>query len=158
MVSTKIHQNYTYQSKSNVAVMWTIDGSSTYNKVAKLFDKQVMDSTVWESVDKGHTNIDVDTGIGIDVSKDTNSSTCLDDENTWDIVQKVTRDEDNAIRIMGVDTLRPHDAHSHSLLEWHIRLGHLSIKHIQALAEIGKLPKVLAKCKVPLCTGVSLVD
>jgi Reverse transcriptase (RNA-dependent DNA polymerase) len=108
-----------------------------------------MDSTIWENVDKRPVN----TGVGIDVSKESFADTYQDDETSWDIIQKVTRDEDQAIRIMGVDTLKPHDDHSHSLLEWHIRLGHLSMKRIQALASVGKLPRVLAKCKVPLCTG-----
>jgi len=38
-------------------------------------------------------------------------------------------------------------------LRWHHRLGHLSPERIQKIAEIGLLPRRLAKCEVPLCTS-----
>ena len=39
------------------------------------------------------------------------------------------------------------------LLRWHYRLGHLSFKLIKAMAEVGLLPKKLAKAPVPKCAG-----
>ena len=35
------------------------------------------------------------------------------------------------------------------LLHWHYRLGHVSFKVLQSMAEQGILDKCLAKCKVP---------
>jgi GAG-pre-integrase domain len=37
------------------------------------------------------------------------------------------------------------------LLQWHNRLGHISMKRIQRMASLGLIPTQLAKCKVPLC-------
>ena len=37
------------------------------------------------------------------------------------------------------------------LLSWHNRLGHLSFRNLQKLAEQGSIPKRLAKTKAPLC-------
>jgi hypothetical protein len=70
------------------------------------------------------------------------------------MINKVSRNKDRTLRKMGKDKQIPHDIKSHSLLEWHIRLGHMLFKRIQALATIRKATKkVLAKCKVPFCTG-----
>ena len=39
------------------------------------------------------------------------------------------------------------------LLRWHYRLGYLSFKIIKAMAEVGLLPKKLAKSPIPKCAG-----
>ena len=39
------------------------------------------------------------------------------------------------------------------LLGWHYRLGHFSFKLIKAMAEVGLLPKKLAKAPIPKCAG-----
>ena len=39
------------------------------------------------------------------------------------------------------------------LLRWHYRLGHLSFKLIKAMAELGLLPKKLAKAPILKCVG-----
>ena len=46
----------------------------------------------------------------------------------------------------------PQDA-SAEFLRWHHRLGHISPKRIQLMAQQGTLPKRLATCQVPLCTS-----
>jgi hypothetical protein len=111
--------------KRNVAVLRTVNGGTRYNKIVNLFAKEVMDTMIWENFTKTSVDPSVDKGVSIDVSNGIESNIMHDKENTWDVVQRVTRDEDNTVGIMGVDSLRPHDAASHSLLECHIRLGHL---------------------------------
>jgi hypothetical protein len=39
------------------------------------------------------------------------------------------------------------------LLRWHYRLGHLPFSKLKALAEVGGIPKRLAKVKPPTCAG-----
>jgi hypothetical protein len=116
--------------KSNVAVMWTVDGSSRYNKFASMI-KYAMDSTIWQNEDH----------ISNEITSDES------DDNTWDMINNVSRNEDSTLRILGEDKRITHDLNSHSLLEWHIRLGHMSFKRIQALAKIGKYQKSLQHVK-----------
>jgi hypothetical protein len=131
--------------KSNVAIMWTIDGTKRYNKFASMIHKYAMDTTIWEDNNDEETNSAISPGVKNTVDDD--------NEGAWDIIHKVSRDDDSTLQIMGEDTQIPHNMHTNSLLEWHIRLGHMSFKRIQSLAKIGKLPKILAKCKIPLCAG-----
>jgi Reverse transcriptase (RNA-dependent DNA polymerase)/GAG-pre-integrase domain len=37
------------------------------------------------------------------------------------------------------------------LLQWHNRLGHISMRRIQRMASLGMIPTQLARCQVPLC-------
>ena len=45
------------------------------------------------------------------------------------------------------------DSPQADLLRWHYRLGHLSFKLIKAMAEVGLLPKKLAKAPIPKFAG-----
>jgi hypothetical protein len=40
-----------------------------------------------------------------------------------------------------------------ALLRWHHRLGHLSFKRLRLMAREGDIPKQLANCRVPMCSG-----
>jgi hypothetical protein len=105
----------------------------------------IMDTSIWKNEPNGMNDCDSNTSL--------DEANKVDDDNSWDVVSKVTRDEDSILRIMGQETQTPHDAPTLSLIEWHIRPGHMSIKRIQALAKFGKIPKVLSTCNIPLCTG-----
>jgi hypothetical protein len=59
----------------------------------------------------------------------------------------------NYVQIDGWTVDRVHKNHTHELLEWHTRLGHMPMKEIQKLACDVTLPKVLSKCKIPICAG-----
>ena len=60
------------------------------------------------------------------------------------------------------DNLQPHADNAQrlmveypqaDLLRWHYRLRNLSFKLIKSMAEVGLLPKKLAKAPIPKCTG-----
>ena len=60
------------------------------------------------------------------------------------------------------ENLQPHDDDAQiltvetpqaDLLRWHYRLRHLSFKFIKTMAEVGILPKKLAKAPIPKCAG-----
>jgi hypothetical protein len=54
------------------------------------------------------------------------------------------------------DVSQPHpqlDKDQQELLYWHIRLSHLSFARLIWMAKWGLLPKRIAKCKPPICSG-----
>ena len=60
------------------------------------------------------------------------------------------------------ERLQPHDddtqrltfeSPKNDLLKWHYRLRYLPLKLIKAMAEVGLLPKNLAKAQIPKCEG-----
>jgi GAG-pre-integrase domain len=128
------------QSKSNVAVMWNVDGNKSYSKLANMVQRVAMDATIH--------GFDQDT-----IEDNADTTRPYNDSGNWDRISSVTNTGNQAVQISGQEVYHTHDNHSHELLEWHIRLGHMSMKRLQALAATGVLPKVLSKCKIPICAG-----
>jgi hypothetical protein len=68
--------------KSNVAIMWTIDGTKRYNKFASMIHKYAMDTTIWEDNNDEETNSAISPVI---------DNTVVDvNEGAWDIINKVS--------------------------------------------------------------------
>ncbi len=54
------------------------------------------------------------------------------------------------------DVTLPHpqlEKDQQELLNWHIRLSHLSFARLMWMAKWGLLPRRIAQCKPPLCSG-----
>jgi hypothetical protein len=125
--------------KSNVAIMWTVDGINNSSKMTKRISKLAMDVTVQQYDQQEIENTMDDDDIP------------YEDSVTWDKIEGVANDENNHVQIHSEEVNNTNKNHSDKLLDWHICLGHLSMKELQALAAGGTLPKTLLKCKIPIC-------
>jgi hypothetical protein len=160
---------YLDSNKGNVATMWTKGGVQFYNKLQQVSSSMITACTTHvtttpspntpsddifddpnfqyvysishvsdtiNSPSTDHVTIHEHTGSSIASSK--NSMLAGDIPNVFDIQ---------------VSGRMGHQPPTAELLDLHHWMGHLSMRRLQKLAKEGILPKRLATCDVPICTG-----
>lgn len=128
--------------------MWTVGNAGTYNRIEDYVNKVVMNA----SITKEGNFVD-DFTTHVDDNKETWNEEGVLTNGRWDHIHRSQVADNGYMDIEGEETIMSHKNHMHKLLEWHIRLGHMSMKLIQRLAKAGFIPKVLSRCQIPICAG-----
>jgi GAG-pre-integrase domain len=126
--------------RGNVATIWTEGGSNKYKHLCKLLkDTTVMYDALVDHQQKSKLP-------STDDEIYTHSS-------NWDGIHAVNHEGDDVLTISGIDNIEVAGTSSATLLEWHMRFGHMPFPRLQLLAKEGFLPKRLAQCQIPICAS-----
>ncbi len=140
---------------TNVATMWTAPGYHKYDKfldeastteaMAMVFSTEITIDEVLPEIK--YDNSDED-GIPLEGA----------DEMKFDLNGPKGKQEDDEAPEMPDITKQQNkfdnneaNGLQNELLQWHHKLGHISMKRIQKMAAQGRIPSRLARCNIPMC-------